>query len=150
MNYLKILTYFLSLSLLFACQSRLLTVYKINIQQGNSLESEAVDKVKIGMSREQVHYVLGTPLITDSFHPDRWDYIYLFIPGYGEQERRQLIITFDRDEVININRHNIIKSDVASTSRVDEKDKGDKEQEELEKQVDTLQGILKENKNPNK
>ena len=150
MNYLKILAYFLSLSLLFSCQNKLLTVHKINVQQGNALESETVDKVKIGMNREQVQYVLGSPLITDSFHPDRWDYIYLFTPGYGEQERRQLTLTFDRDEVININRHNIMKSDVANTSKVDEKDKSEKDQEELEKQADTLQGILKENKNPNK
>jgi len=150
MNYLKILAYFLSLSLLFSCQNKLLTVHKINVQQGNALESETVDKVKIGMNREQVQYVLGSPLITDSFHPDRWDYIYLFTPGYGEQERRQLTLTFDRDEVININRHNIMKSDVANTSKVDEKDKSEKDQEELEKQADTLQSILKENKNPNK
>ena len=150
MNYLKILICLLSLFLLFSCQSKLLTIHKINVQQGNALESETVDKIKMGMNREQVQYVLGTPIITDSFHPDRWDYIYLFIPGYGEKERRQLTLTFDRDEVINISRHNIIKSDVAHISDINEKDTGDKEQEELEKQVDTLQGILEENKNPNK
>lgn len=139
MKYLNILASVLILISLLACQSRLLTVHKIDVQQGNALDAEMADKVEIGMTQEQVQYVLGSPLITDSFHPDRWDYIYLFIPGYGEQERRQLIITFDRGEVIKIDKHNITESEVASSSKDDKKknkekqkksDKAKKESEE--------------------
>ena len=75
MKYLKLLAYVLSLSLLLACQSKLLTVHKIDVQQGNALDVEIVSKVEMGMNKEQVQYVLGSPLITDSFHTDRWDYI---------------------------------------------------------------------------
>ena len=52
--------------------------YKIDIQQGNVVTEEMVEKLKPGMSRSQVRFVLGTPLITDVFHADRWDYFYYF------------------------------------------------------------------------
>ena len=140
------------------------------MQQGNALDAEAVEKLAIGMTQEQVQYVLGSPIITDSFHPERWDYIYLFTPGYGEQERRQLTLTFDRDELININKHNIPKSDVLTSTSETSKNKSrrlekkleedkkeleeklsekDKEElEELEKQADDLQETLETNKEP--
>ncbi len=158
MNYLKTLVFILSITLLFACQSKLLTVHKIDVQQGNALDAEMIAKVEIGMNKEQVRYVLGSPLITDSFHPDRWDYIYLFTPGYGEQERRQLTLTFDRNEVIDIIKHNIVESDVASTPSDDTIENDDKEEKlsekdqeelkDLEEQADTLRGVLEENKDP--
>lgn len=148
---------------LSGCQSKLLTVYKIDVQQGNALEAESVEKIKLGMSKEQVHFVLGTPLINDSFHPDRWDYIYHFTPGYGEQQRRQLTLIFDRDEVIDIFKHNIVKDDVTIANDDENKDddkkqhareqasideKAEKEQEELEKQAKELEQILETNKDP--
>jgi len=99
------------LLILNACQSRLLTVYKIDIQQGNALEAGTVAKIQTGMSKEQVSFLLGSPILRDSFHPDRWDYIYHFTPGYGQQERRQLILFFDRDEVVEIVKQNIVADD---------------------------------------
>jgi len=161
MKYLKIIASVLILTSLLACQSKLLTVHKIDVQQGNALDAEMVDKVEIGMTQEQVQYVLGSPLITDSFHPDRWDYIYLFIPGYGEKERRQLTLIFDRGEVIEIDKHNIVESDLASTAadnteKNDEQDETDEEAEEekeelsekekdelkeLEEQADALEDV---------
>ncbi|TSA12446.1 MAG: outer membrane protein assembly factor BamE [Betaproteobacteria bacterium] len=50
--------------------------YRMEIQQGNFVSQEAVSQLKLGMSKDQVRFVLGTPLITDSFHADRWDYIF--------------------------------------------------------------------------
>ena len=157
MKYLKILVSVLILTSLLACQSKLLTVHKIDVQQGNALDAEMVGKVEIGMTQEQVQYILGSPLITDSFHPDRWDYIYLFIPGYGEKERRQLTLIFDRGEVIEIDRHNIVESDLAGTATDDtekkdeqdekaeeEKELSNKEKEELkelEEQADALENV---------
>ena len=51
-------------------------VYRINIQQGNYLDQAAVEQVKAGMTRSQVRYLLGTPMVADSFNKERWDYIY--------------------------------------------------------------------------
>ena|SRR5487761_1904147 len=50
--------------------------YRMEIQQGNFVDQEAVSKLKPGMSKEQVRFILGTPLLTDIFHADRWDYVY--------------------------------------------------------------------------
>lgn len=76
----------------------LLTVHKIDIQQGNVITQEMVDKLKPGMTRTQVRFVLGTPLITDAFHRDRWDYFYSFKVGaQGVAETRRLTLTFQDD-----------------------------------------------------
>ena len=56
-------------------------VYRINIQQGNFLNQGAVDTVKEGMTRSQVRYLLGTPMVADSFNKERWDYIYYLKKG---------------------------------------------------------------------
>lgn len=50
--------------------------YRMEIQQGNFVSQEAVSQLKLGMSKDQVRFVLGTPLLTDIFHADRWDYVY--------------------------------------------------------------------------
>ncbi len=55
--------------------------HKIDIQQGNPLSLETLDKVKLGMDRDQVRYILGTPLLTDPFRQDRWDYYYSMRKG---------------------------------------------------------------------
>ena len=87
---------------LHGCSGKLFTVYKINVQQGNAVEVENVEMLKIGMTKEQVKFLLGTPLVADIFHPDRWDYVYYFIPGYGERERRHLTLHFKGDNVAEI------------------------------------------------
>ena len=79
----------------------LLTVHKLDIQQGNVVTQEMVDKLKPGMTRAQVRFVLGTPLVTDTFHRDRWDYFYSFKVGAeGVAETRRLTLTF-RDDVLH-------------------------------------------------
>jgi outer membrane protein assembly factor BamE len=66
----KLLIYMVALLMLAGC------AHKIDIQQGNIIALETLDKVKIGMDRDQVRYILGSPLLTDPFHQDRWDYYY--------------------------------------------------------------------------
>lgn len=79
----------------------ILTVHKIDVQQGNVVTQEMVDKLKPGMTRAQVRFVLGTPLVTDVFHRDRWDYFYSFKVGaQGVAETRRLTLTF-RDDVLH-------------------------------------------------
>lgn len=78
-------------------------VYELDVQQGNKLESADVEKVEIGMTRSQVRFLLGTPVISDSFHEDRWDYMYYFLPGRSTTaERRWLIVWFDGNVVREI------------------------------------------------
>jgi len=80
-------------------------VYELDVQQGNKLETADVEKVAVGMTRSQVRFLLGTPVITDSFHDDRWDYLYYFRPGRSDEaERRWIIVWFDGNVVREIQR----------------------------------------------
>ncbi len=72
--------------------------YKIDVQQGNVLDQEMVAQLKPGQTRDQVRFLLGTPLITDLFHQQRWDYVYRFQSGRtGEVETRRLAVFFNAD-----------------------------------------------------
>jgi outer membrane protein assembly factor BamE len=71
-----------------------ITPYKPEIQQGNYISQELVSQVKPGMSREQVRFLLGTPLLTDIFHADRWDYIYWRETTDGKREQRRVALFF--------------------------------------------------------
>lgn len=83
-------------SLLAACNS--FNPYKIDVQQGNVLTQEMVAQLKPGQTREQVRYILGTPLLADIFHQQRWDYVYSYRKGRsGEVETRQFSVYFDKD-----------------------------------------------------
>ena len=78
-------------------------IYRMDIQQGNLLDAEQVDQVEVGMTRSQVRYLLGTPMVIDSFDRDRWDYIYSYQRGHSRQiEKRHLVIWFDGDKVTRI------------------------------------------------
>ena len=72
--------------------------YRIEIQQGNVVTQEMVDKLKPGMTKSQVRFVLGTPLVTDPFHPERWDYVYLYKKDADTPVQTQrLTVIFDGD-----------------------------------------------------
>lgn len=78
-------------------------MYRIDIQQGNLLEEDAIDQVEVDMTRSQVRFLLGTPMVLDTFHQDRWDYMYYFRRGRSRNiERRWAIVTFQEDKVISI------------------------------------------------
>lgn len=86
---------FLLLSLLFlsAC-----TVHKIDIQQGNVITQEMFEKLKIGMEKNRVENTLGTPLISDPFHRERWDYVYFYKAGdTDERQSAHLTVYFEND-----------------------------------------------------
>lgn len=71
-----------------ACSSGPLGVYRLDIQQGNIFTQEMVNQLKPGMTPSQVRFVMGTPLVTDTFTQNRWDYYYsLRIPGEKKVER---------------------------------------------------------------
>ena len=114
---LRIITLiFISLLFISACSGRLFTVHKIDVQQGNAIDPKKVEQVKIGMTREQVKFLMGPPLITDVFHPERWDYIYFLIPDYGETERRHLMVLFEGDKVASLEKSDIPEPEAAEAS----------------------------------
>lgn len=78
-------------------------VYRPNIQQGNLLEVADVDQVTAGMTRSQVRYVLGTPMISDPFHPDRWDYVYTLKRGRERKvDTAHFVVHFVDDKVSSV------------------------------------------------
>jgi len=80
-------------------------VYRINIQQGNLLDADLVDQVEVGMTRTQVRFLLGTPLVNNPFDEDRWDYYYYFKSGKTRAVTTQhLVVFFDGEQVSSINR----------------------------------------------
>jgi outer membrane protein assembly factor BamE len=74
-----------------------LTPYKIDVQQGNVVTQDMVAKLKPGMTKAQVRFILGTPLIADAFHADRWDYVYRFQKGGALTEQRNVTLYFEGD-----------------------------------------------------
>ncbi len=90
----------ISLMLLAGCQYfQFPGVYKIDIQQGNIVTQDMIDQLKPGMSKRQVRYVMGNPLIEDTFNPNRWDYFYSLIPAKGEPTKERISIYFKGDEL---------------------------------------------------
>jgi len=63
--------------------------YRIDIQQGNVIEEESVDQIQLGMSRSAVQFLLGTPMVADAFHQQRWDYTYYFRRGRSREIERR-------------------------------------------------------------
>lgn len=74
-------------------------VYRLNIPQGNIITQEMVDQLRPGLSKRQVNFILGTPLVKDTFDQDRWDYLYSFQPGGGERVQERLTVFFENDQL---------------------------------------------------
>jgi outer membrane protein assembly factor BamE len=86
-------------------------IYRMDIQQGNYLEGKTVDQLTVGMTRTQVRYLLGTPMVPDIFDKDRWDYLYYFRRGrLHTPDQRHLIVFFKEDKVARFERDNVPES----------------------------------------
>ena len=90
------------LLLLAGCSSVPSLLYKIEIQQGNVITQEMVNKLKPGMTRSQVRFALGSPMISDAFHENRWDYLYRFEQRGQLVEQRKLTVFFENDQLVRI------------------------------------------------
>ncbi|MCV6603742.1 MAG: outer membrane protein assembly factor BamE [Porticoccaceae bacterium] len=75
-------------------------VHKIEIEQGNIITQEMVDQLQPGMTREQVRFVLGTPLVADTFNSNRWDYLYSLDKRKGNKETSRLSVFFDGNSLV--------------------------------------------------
>lgn len=76
-------------------------VYKIDIQQGNIVSQDMVDKLQPDMTRSQSRFVMGSALIQDTFHPNRWDYVYTIQPGGGSRLQERATLFFNEQEQLS-------------------------------------------------
>lgn len=95
-------------------------VFRIDIPQGNIITADNVDKLKVGMTTRQVEYVMGTAMVKDPFHPERWDYFYHLETGKGKILTNHLVLTFEGDTLTRIDKSRY-KGDPASTQAVRDK-----------------------------
>jgi outer membrane protein assembly factor BamE len=77
-------------------------VYRIPIQQGNLIDQEQVDKLQIGMTKEQVSFVLGTPMVKDAFDSNHWEYLYVLTASDGSVTDKTLSIEFKQNKLSSI------------------------------------------------
>lgn len=83
-------------------------VYRQDIPQGNFYKADDVAKLEEGMTREQVQFVMGTPMIADPFHPDRWDYVfYVDAKDAARDYYRRITVFFEGDSVVRIEKEGI-------------------------------------------
>lgn len=110
---LLVLTVFVALS---ACSSngdmKIPGLYRIDIQQGNVIDQVMIDRLKPGMDRNQVQFILGTPAVVDPFHADQWEYFFSKSEGGDTPSQRLIRVHFVEDKLAWID------GDVASTGRV--------------------------------
>jgi len=104
---IPLITLLLSLLFVNACSgvpevTSYLSPYRIDVRQGNYVTQEMMARLKPGMSRDQVRFALGSALVTDIFHADRWDYVYLFQPGRGEPQLRRLVVFFEDGKLARV------------------------------------------------
>ena len=94
----------LALVLLSGCSGSLsfLSAYRIDVEQGNIVTPEMIEQLKPNMTRRQVRFVMGTPLIEDTFNTDRWDYRYFLRNGTKTLEESKLSVFFEGDALVNV------------------------------------------------
>jgi len=91
---------FLVVLLVAGCN--IFTPYKMDIQQGNFVTQDMIAKLQLGMTRSQVRFALGTPLMVDPFHSDRWDYVYRYMKAGTLTEQRRLKVHFSKDTLARV------------------------------------------------
>jgi outer membrane protein assembly factor BamE len=79
-----------------------ITPYRMEIQQGNYVSQDMVAQLRPGMTKEQVRFVLGTPMVTDIFHSDRWDYVYWRELPNGSREQRRVTVRFENGQLARV------------------------------------------------
>ncbi len=93
---------------LSACVSWLPNAHRLDLQQGNSIGLSQVKKLKPGMHKAEVRRILGSPILADPFHNQRWDYIYRFVPEHGIEKESHLTLFFKNDTLKKIDDKNYV------------------------------------------
>jgi len=91
----------LSLVILNGC-----TIHRLDVQQGNIIKEDQLEKLKPGISKRQVRFLMGTPLIEDPFHPNRWDYVFTNQPGTKRKivEYQRVTVYFENDQLAKVDK----------------------------------------------
>lgn len=77
-------------------------VYKISIAQGNIITQEMIDQLEPGMTRRQVIFVMGSPLVRDPYTQNRWDYVFNFQPGGGVRGQERVTLFFENEQLVSM------------------------------------------------
>lgn len=97
-----VITYLTALFLTGCSLEWLPFVYRLDIHQGNVVSQEMVDQLKPGLTKRQVAFIMGAPLVADPFHDDRWDYIYSNQPGGEPRVQKTITLVFNDDELAGL------------------------------------------------
>ena len=100
MKYKNFIFTVVAVLMLQACSS---FIYRIDIPQGNYLDPKDVEKLRVGMTREQVEFVLGRPVVRDTFDSNTWYYVYELTRGMGGEDiRKEMVISFENDGIVSV------------------------------------------------
>jgi len=90
----------------FALLSSACTIHRIDVQQGNIIKPELLEQLEPGISKRQVRFIMGSPLIQDPFHADRWDYIFTMQPGHLRKvtEYQRVSVFFQDDKLVKVDK----------------------------------------------
>lgn len=77
-------------------------VYTIDVQQGNIVDQAMVDQLRPGMSKRQVLYIMGSPILKDVFHESRWEYLYSSQPGGEARQQKRITLYFEDDKIVGL------------------------------------------------
>ncbi|MCL4120018.1 UNVERIFIED_CONTAM: hypothetical protein GTU68_061570 [Idotea baltica] len=114
-------------------------IYKFDIQQGNLITQDMIDQLKPGMTKSQVRFIMGTPLIADTFSQNRWDYFYSLQPGDRSGEVRERMAIFFKDDVLVGFRGDFVPGQNAP------KNQESSDSEDLETKASELESLKEEN-----
>lgn len=98
-------------------------IYKLDVQQGNVIDNKMLMRLKPGMTKKQVRFVLGTPLIQDSFHQDRWDYVYKLMKNERLVEERHVVVVFKDDQLFDLKGEKLNKEEILIGAEFEEQSK---------------------------
>ena len=90
------------ITVLTSCAGWLPDAHRLDIQQGNTVKLEQLEGIEIGMTKSDVRKIMGSPMLSDPFHDQRWDYIYRFVPNKGFERKSLLTLYFENDMLIRI------------------------------------------------
>ena len=96
---LKVSTAFLFIFIIISCSA--ISPYKVPVTQGNIFEEEDIEKLQVGQSMDQVQFILGSPMIKDPFHSNRWDYLNLITVGDEKIVEKKLVVIFDDKNLLS-------------------------------------------------
>ena len=112
---MKRLYFLLSIILILASCTRsqdggynLPLLYKLDIQQGNVVEQEMLNKLEQGMDQDKVKFILGTPVLIDPFHTNRWEYIYSYSVNGAVRDQRHITLYFDENKLLSHIRGDVV------------------------------------------